>query len=192
MTTRVAMLTLVAGSVLVSPVMIGCEALPGRPREQGAVIGAVVGGIIGGAAAGTWWAGALIGAGIGLVGGWIIGFAVEEWFGPAGAPAPRVQNDELFMPENFATPEQALAARTADINGDGHVSLDELLAMHQAGLTEREIIHRLEATDCIFELNDSQQNFLLSHGISPAIIAALPEINLHERHRRLAQLQEAH
>jgi hypothetical protein len=186
MTSRAAMLTLVAGSFLVMPAMTGCEALPGRPREQGAVAGAVVGAIIGGAAAGTWWAGALIGGGIGLVGGWIIGFAVEEWFGwGPGAPA-RVE-----MQLSPVTPEQALAADTADINGDGVVSIDELLAMQQAGLSEDEIIRRLEATNCIFELTDSQNEFLRNHGVSERIIAVLPEINHDLRERLMAQFEDA-
>jgi MFS family permease len=184
MTSRAAALALVAGSILAAPAMTGCEALPGRPREQGAVAGAVVGGIIGGLAAGTPWVGTLVGAGIGLVGGWIIGFVVEEWFGWHGAPA-RAAIEAPMVP---ATPEQALAAQTADINGDGVVSLDELLAMHQAGLTEGEIIRRLEATDCIFELTQGQQDFLLSHGVSPRIVRTLPELNPHQRERLLAHL----
>jgi MFS family permease len=186
MTSRAAALAVVAGTILVAPAMTGCEALPGRPREQGAIAGAIIGGVIGGVTAGTWWAGALIGAGIGLVGGWIIGFVVEEWFGWEGRP-PRAA---IEMPMAPATPEQALAAQTADINGDGVVSLDEMLAMHQAGLTEDEIIRRLEATNCIFELNQSQQDFLLSHGVSPRVVRTLPEINPEARQRMLAHLAE--
>jgi hypothetical protein len=186
MTYRAVALTLMAGTVLATPVLTGCQNLPGTPRAQLAVAGAVIGGVIGGAAAGTWWAGALIGAGIGLVGGWVIGFALEEWFGWQGMDSPRAAIEMPMMP---ATPEQALAARTADLNGDGIVSLDELLAMHQAALTESEILDRLEATEFIFEVNATQEEFLLSHGVSPNLLRELPRLNADQRDRLIALIE---
>src|SRR5690606_2633964 len=68
----VALMTM-AGSLVAAPMMTGCQNLPGTPRSQLAVAGGVLGGIVGGAAAGTWWAGALIGAGVGLAAGYVIG-----------------------------------------------------------------------------------------------------------------------
>jgi MFS family permease len=185
MTGRALALTLMAGSVLAASTMTGCQNMPGTPRAQMAVAGAVVGGVIGGFAAGTWWAGALIGAGIGLVGGWIIGFALEEWFGWQGMDTRAA----IEMPMMPATPEQALAARTADLNGDGIVGLDELLAMHQAGFTEAEILERLEATEFIFEVNPAQEEFLISCGVSPGLIRTLPDLNSHQRDRMLALIE---
>jgi hypothetical protein len=184
MTCRAVALTLIAGSLVAAPMMSGCEQMPGGPRAQLAIAGGVIGGVIGGFAAGTWWAGALIGAGIGLVAGWAVGWALEEWWGWDGGS--RAAIDMPIMP---ATPEQALASYSADLNGDGMVSLDELLAMHQAGFTEGEILERLERTDFIFELNAVQEDFLLSNGVSPNVIRAMPELNGHQRDRMLALIE---
>ena len=56
-----------------------------------------------------------------------------------------------------ATAQEALNATTADVNRDGFVTLDEVIAMKQAGLSDETRIQRLRATDQVFELTDDQK-----------------------------------
>jgi hypothetical protein len=49
--------------------------------------------------------------------------------------------------------------------------------MQQAGLTDREMIDRLQRTDQIFELTSQQQNYLHDRGISQRVIDAMLNMN---------------
>jgi hypothetical protein len=147
-----------AAAMLLSTV--GCEDLPGTRSQQGAVIGgaggAVAGAVIGGER--HRWLGALIGGALGATGGYLIGAETRP-----------------------ATAEEAAAATTADVNKDGFVTLDEVVAMHKAGLSDEELIKRLDATDQIFELTAEQRRYLLDRGVSRTVVDRLPELNREQR-----------
>ena len=72
--------------------------------------------------------------------------------------------------EHPALPADARDARTADLNGDGFVTLDEMIAMRRAGLDDREIIERLEATGDVFTLSPRQWQYLYDRGINRPVL----------------------
>ena len=154
--------------------MSSCDSLPGGKTTQGVVIGGV-----GGAAAGAIIAGednrllgAVIGTVIGAGGGYVVGNEIKK-------------NDEIKAQEAAAkngktsafTVEDVQRSKTADLDSDGNVTVAELVAMQRAGLTDAEIIRRLEATDVVFQLTDVQKQTLRDSGVSAAIVDKLPTIN---------------
>jgi hypothetical protein len=62
---------------------------------------------------------------------------------------------------------------TADLNGDGFVTLDEIVAMQNAGLSQNQIINLLEQTFYHFELTPPQRRYLRDQGIAPEVLAAI-------------------
>ena len=130
---------LLIGSLALAP-LTGCEE---NPRTSGAVIGGA-----GGAAAGALIAGghrrilgALLGGALGAGGGYLIGSQVAK----ANDRTAAVRANE-YAQTHPVTIEQARHAYTADINGDGYVTMDEVVAMQRAGLSDDEMIRRLERT----------------------------------------------
>ena len=167
----------VIGSLGIAP-MTGCENLPGGEKEQGAVIGGV-----GGAAAGAAVAkdnrllGALIGGAIGAGGGYLIGANMEkhkdksedEIRADAKEAADRARTDP-------AKADDVENSVTADLNDDGFVTLDEVVAMERAGLSDREMIRRLESTQQFFELSGDQRDYLRDQGVSENVVTAMVEM----------------
>lgn len=76
-----------------------------------------------------------------------------------------------------ATPQDVFNSTTADLNGDGFVTLDEIVAMKQAGLTDDQMIERLRATNQIYQLTPAQEAFLRRQGISSFVIMQMETIN---------------
>jgi len=153
----------------------GCENLPGTPKEQGAVIGGASG-----AAAGALIAknnrllGGLIGGALGAGGGYLIGANWDKIKGnkkdDAVAAAKRAE-------ANPASAADVKNSNTADLNNDGFVTLDEVVAMKNAGLGDKEMIRRLEATQQYFELTADQQKYLRDHGVDQKVIDAMTNMN---------------
>jgi hypothetical protein len=69
-----------------------------------------------------------------------------------------------------ALPADAREAKTADLNGDGFVTLDELIAMRRVGLDDREIVARLEATRQVFTLSPRQWIYLYDRWINRPVL----------------------
>jgi hypothetical protein len=177
------MLVLSAGCVSIAP-LTGCEDLPGDPETQGAVIGGVGGAVAGAAVAGEGnrLLGALIGGALGAGGGYLIGAQVDKVDDDDEEGAVQaVENAQ----NNPATAEQARDADTADVNRDGYVTLDEVVAMEKAGFSNSEMIDRLEKTNQIFELNGDQERYLTSRGVDRVVIEAMEQINRDEKERVL-------
>ena len=178
---RVAAAVCVADVLLLSPaIFIGCEDLPGDPETQGAVIGGVGGAVAGGAIAGEddRLLGVLIGGALGAAGGYLIGANKDKILGDEDEDARRAVEKAQNDP---ATASEARDAATADINRDGFVTLDEVMAMEEAGLTDDEMIERLEDTGQIFELTASQEQRLLDAGVSRYVVDEMRRINQDER-----------
>src|SRR5688572_26819728 len=115
--------------------LAGCSDLPGTDEQQGAVAGGVGGAVLGAAVAKNKLLGGLIGGAIGAVGGYLIGANWDKLTGNERDEAiESVRNAE----SNPATAEQARRATTADINSDGFVTLDEVVAMEKAGFSDDE------------------------------------------------------
>ncbi len=153
----------------------GCEQLPGSPGTQGAAIGGVGGAITGAAGASheRLW-GALIGGALGAGGGYLIGANKDRILGKDRDAAQQAMQRAQTTP---ATPQQALAAPTADINGDGFVTMDEVVAMKRAGLSDDQMLAKLRATGQVFELTPEQQNYLRNNGVDDYVINEMPTLN---------------
>ena len=161
------------GSLALAP-LCGCSNLPGSAKEQGAVIGGV-GGVLAGAAIGNEAddnvaLGALIGGVVGAGGGYLIGAQKDK------IDRQRRQEAEAAhrrAEQNPARAQDVEKARTADLNEDGFVTLDEVVAMERANLSDREMVERLRRTGQVFELTDEQERYLEDRGVSHNVVLEL-------------------
>ena len=78
---------------------------------------------------------------------------------------------------NPAKPDAVDRAPTADLNNDGYVTLDEVVAMRQANVNDQQIVERLQQTGQLFELTEYQQDYLRTRGVSDAVIHQIPTLN---------------
>lgn len=180
------------GAIGMAP-LTGCESLPGGEKEQGAVIGGVGGAVAGAALGGedNRLLGALIGGALGAGGGYVIGANMddkekedkEEVRKDATEAVEKAQNDP-------ATAEEARNADTADLNKDGFVTLDEVVAMDDAGLSDEDMIRRLEATEQEFVLTAEQEKYLQDKGVNDRVVSAMREMEVDEA-RLAGSRQEA-
>jgi hypothetical protein len=168
------------GSLSLAPLVStpGCAKLPGNSKTQGAAIGGL-GGALAGAAIGSKsksraGVGALIGGLVGAGGGYLIGAQKEKLDqkkkGEAEAAHRRAE-------QNPARPEDVEKARTADLNDDGFVTLDEVVAMERSNLSDREMVERLDRTGQVFELTEEQERYLEDRGVSHAVILEMRRMN---------------
>jgi hypothetical protein len=162
------------GSLSLAP-LTGCENLPGSKSTQGAVIGGA-----GGAAAGAAISknnrllGGLIGGALGAGGGYLIGAQVNK--------NDRAHQDEAIQASdrdraNPPSDADARSARTADLNNDGYVTLNEVVAMRKANLSDSEMINRLQDTGQVFYLSTEQEGYLRDRGVSDNVIRAMRTVN---------------
>jgi Glycine zipper 2TM domain len=181
---RILSTTLIGAALLVGTV--GCEQLPGTPKTQGAVIGGVGGAAAGAAIGGenNRVLGALVGGALGAGGGYLIGANSDRILHRDQAGADQAVQSAQSRP---ATPQDALRAQTADLNGDGFVTLDEVVAMRAAGFSDQQMLERLRATGQIFELTAEQQRYLQDNGLSPYLVNQIMYVNRDVRDRLLGQ-----
>jgi hypothetical protein len=174
----------VAGALLIAAT--GCENLPGDEKAQGATIGGVTGAAVGAAVGGEGnrLLGALLGGAIGAGGGYLIGANWDKITGKDSEGAQEAAREAQAKP---ATVEDAQRATTADLDSDGFVTMDEVVAMERAGFSDQKIIDRLRATGQIFELTAEQKNYLRSRGVSDNVISQLATINKDKRDDLLRQ-----
>jgi hypothetical protein len=76
-----------------------------------------------------------------------------------------------------ATPSDVQKSDTADLNHDGFVTLDEILAMKRAGLNDEQILDRIRRTNQVFNLTDHQKQYLRDRGISNQIVSMMAQRN---------------
>jgi hypothetical protein len=175
-----ALITLLISSLALAP-LAGCENLPGDKKTQGAVIGGVGGAVAGGALSkNNRLLGALIGGALGAGGGYLIGAQLDK-SGDDDRDDARAANKRAQ--ENPARADDARTASTADINKDGYVTMDEVVAMSKAGLSADDMITRLERTGQFFELNSEQERYLLDQGVPRRVVTAMRDINSDVRNR---------
>lgn len=174
---------------VIGTLLAGCANLPGNKPTQGAVIGgatgAAAGAVIGGGK--NRGAGAVIGGVLGAAGGYVIGANSDKILGRNKDHADDVGRRAQTAPVSV---EQARSARTADVNADGYVTLDEVVAMKNAGLNDREMLNRLEATGQIFDLNAESQRYLREQGISENVIRDMQGLNQARRQQLMQQLDQ--
>ncbi len=154
--------------------LVACQNMPGTRNQQGAVIGGAAGAATGAAVAkDNRGVGALIGGALGALGGYVIASKT----GTQSHDDPNVTQATRKAQENPATVQDATRAMTADLNNDGFVTLDEVVAMKQAGFSDQQMISRLQATDQVFQLTAEQQQFLRDRGVSQNVIAQMQQMN---------------
>jgi surface antigen len=174
MSKRNLMCGLLISSLTLAP-LTGCENLPGSKSTQGAVVGGA-GGALAGAAIGRHnrLLGGLIGGALGAGGGYLIGAQMKK--------NDRQHHDEAITAsdrdrDNPPTASEARSARTADLNNDGYVTLNEVVALRQADISDNEMIHRLEDTGQVFYLSTEQEDYLRQRGVSDTVIRAMRTMN---------------
>lgn len=166
----------------------GCANLPGTSKQQGATIGGLGGAAAGAAIGGEHHRllGALLGGALGAGGGYVVGANANRIKGNDRHAAEQAGQVAQSQP---ATAQQAMNSNTADLNNDGFVTLDEVVAMKNAGLTDAQILDRLQATGQVFELTASQQQFLANHGVSQNVINQMQNLNQQTRNQLMNQQQ---
>ncbi|MDQ6630214.1 MAG: glycine zipper domain-containing protein [Verrucomicrobiota bacterium] len=159
--------------------LTGCESLPGERKQQGAVIGGAAGAATGAAVAKNHRAlGAVLGGLLGAGGGYVIAAKTDKVKNQDQEAAAGAMHKAK---ENPATAEDARKAMTADLNNDGFVTLDEVVAMKSASLSDEQMIERMKATDQIFELTADQEKYLRDHGVSQEVVTQMAQINKNKR-----------
>jgi hypothetical protein len=167
-------------SVLITSVfllaLVGCKELPGSSKQQGAVIGGASGAAVGAVVGGSQHRllGALVGGALGAGGGYLIGAQTEKINNHDQTGAVQASQNAQTKP---ATPAEVATSTTADLNHDGYVTMDEVVAMKQAGLTDQQMLQRLQATGQVFELTSEQRQYLLNNGVSTTVVDQMPNIN---------------
>ena len=155
--------------------LVGCQEAPGTRKQQGAVIGGAAGAAVGAAVAKEHRAlGAILGGLLGAGGGYVIAAKTDKVENNDTAGAAKATRKAQ---ENPATAADAQKAMTADLNLDGFVTMDEVVAMKQAGFSDQQMIDRLRATDQVFELTAEQQQYLINHGVSQNVVAQMQAVN---------------
>jgi hypothetical protein len=172
--------TALMGSLSLGPV-VGCSNLPGDEKQQGAVIGGVGGALAGAAVAGKddRLIGALLGGALGAGGGYLIGMKVDEKNNGKDAEAKREAAIKASKDAeaNPVSAQDAKNAKTADVNDDGFVTLDEVVALEQAGTKDKDIIKKLQRTQQVFELTDTQEQYLRDRNVTDTVIVAMRDMN---------------
>ncbi len=167
-------------AIIVIPIFIfsfiGCSNLPGSRGQQGAVIGGAGGAATGASVGGEHHRllGALLGGALGAGGGYLIGAETGKIHGNDTAGAQAANTAAQSHP---ATAADVANSPTADLNRDGYVTMDEVVAMRQAGLSDQQMIQRLQATGQVFELTQQQQQYLLEHGVSQYVVSQMNNLN---------------
>jgi hypothetical protein len=169
---------------LVALLNSGCSNLPGSNKQQGAVIGGLGGAAAGAAIGGkeNRALGAILGGALGAGGGYVVGANSDRILNRDSSGAQTATQTAQTQP---ATAQQALNAATADVNADGFVTLDEVVALEKAGLTDQQIVSRLQATGQIFELTSEQQDYLVNQGLSRSVVNQMQDLNRDARNRLL-------
>lgn len=173
-------------AALCSAPLLACQELPGTRTQQAMAIGTATGAALGYALnQENRLVGALLGGALGAGGGWVIG-AKTDWFeDPSADAAARDAIDDSRRSPVDA--DDVARARTADIDDNGFVTFDEMVAMERAGLSDDEILDRLQATGQIFDLTGEQERALIDAGVSRRVVSEMKYINVDERDRILSR-----
>jgi hypothetical protein len=174
---------------LSASLLVGCADLPGSKGTQGAVIGGASGAAVGAAVGGdkNRAMGAVLGGVLGAAGGYVLGANSDKILGKDKESAESAGQRARTTP---VTAEQAKTATTADVNSDGFVTLDEVAAMKDAGLSDREMLNRLEATGQVFDLTEQGKQFLRDKGVSENVIQQMGNLNQARRELLLRQINQ--
>lgn len=125
-------------------VLTSCESKAGTGALVGGGLGVGAGALIGGGQ------GALIGGAVGVVGGALIGHALDE------EDEQRVQNQSPQTARRIHNGEQ--------------LSVNDIISLHQAGISDEKIIDLIEKTGSYYNLSTTSVRKLEKAGVSDAVI----------------------
>ncbi len=118
----------------------------------------------------------LVGGELGASGGYLIGAKPEL----LDLDSPdRAKNRQAAVKcsklaeQSPAKPETVDKAQTADLNADGFVTLDEVIAMRRANLSDHEMLDRLRAAREVYDLSEYQEDYLRTRGVSDVVLHAM-------------------
>jgi hypothetical protein len=115
----------------------------------------------------------LVGDQLGADGGMLIAAAPEKFQQNKTQEAIAASKRAEESPMRVADVHNAL---TADLNGDGYVTLDEVVAMQRAGLSDYEIVNRLRATPQVFSLTPQQEHYLTDRHVGKDVVNAIRDL----------------
>ncbi len=161
-------LQLAIATVLFCAVMVGCESLRPHVPQNASDIDAGPQGAAGFDHSGhNYVLKDLVGDELGPTGGYLIAAAPEKFDQHKHQEAIEASRRAEQSPTTVA---DARNSTTADLNGDGYVTLDEVVALKRAGLSDAEIVNRMRSTDQIFSLTAEQERYLTDRGISHDVV----------------------
>lgn len=100
-------------------------------------------------------------------GGWIIAATPDHIQQRSLGSA---QQANRLAEQQPAGPGDVERSDNCDLNADGFVTMDEVLALKRAGLTTEQLTTRVRKTPQVFSLTDRQQQYLRDRGIAPSVI----------------------
>lgn len=152
--------------------------MPGTAEQQGAVAGGAAGAAAGAAVGGSEHRllGAQIGGVLGAGGGYMVG-ANQGYLAGTSDDKRAAQEALNRSVDNPATVADVSRSNTADLNNDGFVTADEIIAMSQARLSDNEMLRRLQATGHVFELTEVERGYLLDRGVSRNVVNRMEQLN---------------
>lgn len=103
-------------------------------------------------------------------GGWIIAATPQHIDQHTLGSAQQANRQAEQQP---ARPANVEHSDNCDLNGDGFVTMDEMLALRRAGLTNEQLISRVQRTPQVFTLTERQQQYLRDRDISQKVIDAM-------------------
>ena len=141
--------------VFCGPWLVGCQST--SHADRGALLGGLGGAGVGalvGNAVGKTGAGAAIGAGVGALSGAALGNSLDQ-----------------IEAQNRALIEQKLRRQVPP----GAVTIDDVLAMHQAGVADELIVNHIRYHGMVRDLTAQDLIELQQRGLSPTVIKAMQE-----------------
>lgn len=175
--------------LLVGVMAAACEYLPGSDRQQATAIGGTSTPATSASASNNRALSPLIAGLTGTGSGYLIGAQIEKISATAQNRQQALQavNKAQNQP---ATPADVGQARTADLNNDGFLTTDEPVAMSRAGLSDRDMLDRIAATDQVIELTPSQEESLVNQGVSRYVVREMQNLNRAQRDQVLSRQQK--
>jgi hypothetical protein len=120
----------------------------------------------------------LIGGSLGAGGGFLVGIPAQN---TKPADPAKFRNDAIAASRRAerdpAKAEVVDTTDAADLNGDGFITVDEVVAMRQAHLSDREVLDRLRHTDATFQITAFQETYLRDRGVGATVIQGMREMS---------------
>ena len=149
--------------------LTGCQNYPEIPQQNVVDPAGAVSAGAGVAPNGRLLAG-LVGGKLGETGGYLVG---ADWTKIREKRTDQAIAAVTKAADKPATVADVARSDTADLNHDGFITLDEIIAMQQAGLSAPQINERLEKSHQYIELTREQAQYLAQHHVPTEVVSAM-------------------